>query len=156
MTASGIHCLTHRTIGPYETLLAVVRKLADMGGWTLARPEYLTRHGTPAHPSELGRHSNMIYGHSRDTVTLPFESAHERLKVSLPRRCVANSIELVRQVTLGGLVIGVIPPMLVHDDLAGLFGCCQSGPLGRSFGGSDLTRKPTMFCNIVGLLKLRQ
>ena len=96
----------------------VVRKLAHMEGWMLASPEYLAKHGTPSHPNELARHSNMIYGHSRDPVTLPFDNGHEQLDVLLPSRCVANSIELVRQVTLSGLVIGVLPPMLAHEDLA--------------------------------------
>lgn len=105
-------------IGALPDSSLVVRKLAHMDGWMVASPGYLANHGSPAHPRELAGHSNMIYGHSRDTVTLPFDDGHERLDVSLPSRCVANSIELVRQVTLGGLVIGVLPPMLVHEDLA--------------------------------------
>ena len=105
-------------IGTLPDSSLVVRKLAHMDGWMVASPGYLARHGTPAHPSELARHSNMIYGHSENTVTLPFDNGHEQLNVPLPSRCVANSIELVRQVTLGGLVIGFLPPMLAHDDLA--------------------------------------
>lgn len=96
----------------------VVRKLADMAGWMLASPSYLARHGTPTHPSELAQHSNMMYGHSQDPITLAFNNGPERLDVSLPSRCMANSIELVRQVTLGGLVLGVLPPMLAHEDVA--------------------------------------
>lgn len=105
-------------IGTQSDSSLVVRKLARMEGWMVASPEYLAKHGTPTHPSELTEHSNMIYGHSRDTVTLPFGKGHEHLEVTLPSRCVANSIELVRQVTLGGLVIGFLPPMLLHEDLA--------------------------------------
>ncbi|MFT5681315.1 MAG: DNA-binding transcriptional LysR family regulator [Myxococcota bacterium] len=105
-------------IGALPDSSLVVRKLAHMEGWMLASPAYLARHGAPAHPSELTRHSNMIYGHSEDTATLPFDNGHEQLDVSLPGRCVANSIELVRQVTLGGMVIGFLPPLLAHEDLA--------------------------------------
>lgn len=105
-------------IGTLPDSSLVVRKLAQMEGWMLASPEYLSRHGEPTHPSALLGHSNMIYGHSRDPVTLSFDSGSERLDVSLPSRCVANSIELLRQVTIGGLGIGVLPPMLVHGDLA--------------------------------------
>jgi DNA-binding transcriptional LysR family regulator len=60
----------------------------------------------------------MIYGHREGPVTLTFDDGEERLEVALPSRCVANSIQLVRQVTLGGLVVGVLPPMLAHDDVA--------------------------------------
>ncbi|MFT4975752.1 MAG: DNA-binding transcriptional LysR family regulator [Myxococcota bacterium] len=105
-------------IGTLTDSSLVARKLAHMDGWMVASPGYLASHGSPAHPSELSGHSNMIYGHSRDTVTLPFDNGHEQLEVPLPSRCVANSIELVRKVTLGGLGIGVLPPLLLHEDLA--------------------------------------
>jgi DNA-binding transcriptional LysR family regulator len=105
-------------IGNMPDSSLVVRKLAHMEGWILASPEYLTKNGTPSHPSELSQHSNMIYGHSQDLVTLPFDNGSEKLVVDLPSRCAGNSIELVRQVTLGGMVIGFLPPMLVHEDLA--------------------------------------
>lgn len=105
-------------IGSLADSSLVVRKLAEMGGWMLASPEYLAEHGTPMHPSELAQHSNLIYRHDREVVTLPFDNGREQLEVSLPSRCVANSIELVRQVTLGGLGIGFLPPMLAHADLA--------------------------------------
>ena len=105
-------------IGVLPDSTLIVRKLARMDGWLLASPAYLKIHGTPTHPSALTEHSNMIYGHSTDTATLTFDNGEDRISVSLPSRCVANSIELVRQVTLGGRVIGVLPPMLVHADLA--------------------------------------
>lgn len=105
-------------IGALPDSSLVVRKLAHMDGCMVASPGYLARHGNPHHPSELAKHSNMIYGHSRDMVTLSFDSGEERLDVSLPSRCVANSVELVRQVTLGGLVIGFLPPMMVREDIA--------------------------------------
>jgi DNA-binding transcriptional LysR family regulator len=105
-------------IGTMPDSSLVVRKLAQMDGWVLASPEYLAKNGTPSHPSELSQHSNMIYGHSQDIVTLPFDNGREQLDVSLPSRCVGNSIQLVRQVTLGGMVIGFLPPMLAHEDLA--------------------------------------
>lgn len=105
-------------IGDLADSSLVVRKLASMGGCMAASPKYLAEHGSPGHPEELARHSHMIYGHSRDTVTLSFDRGAERLEVPLPSRCVANSIEMVRQIALGGLVIGVLPPMIIHNDIA--------------------------------------
>jgi DNA-binding transcriptional LysR family regulator len=105
-------------VGQLADSSLVVRKLAEMGGWMLASPQYLATHGTPTHPRELALHSNVMYRHDQETVTLPFDDGQEALSVSLPSRCAANSIELVRQVTLGGLGIGFLPPMLAHDDLA--------------------------------------
>ncbi len=105
-------------IGSLTDSSLVVRKLAEMEGWMVASPRYLAEHGTPTHPNELAQHSNLIYRHDQEMVRLPFDDGHERLEVSLPSRFVANSIELVRQVTLRGLGIGFLPPMLAHEHLA--------------------------------------
>lgn len=105
-------------IGSLTDSSLVVRKLGQLGGWVLASPEYLAQRGAPAHPSELAAHSNLIYGHDQETITLPFDDGQDHLDVSLPSRCVANSIELVRQLTLGGLGIGFLPPILAHEDVA--------------------------------------
>ena len=105
-------------VGSQTDSSLVARKLADMKGWMLASPAYLAQHGTPTHPSALAQHSNLIYRHDREIVTLPFNKGPEQVDVSLPSRCVVNSIALVRQVTLGGLGIGFLPPMLAHEDVA--------------------------------------
>lgn len=105
-------------VGSLSDSSLVVRKLAQMDGWMLASPEYLDRHGAPAHPRELARHSNLVYKHHQEAITLPFSNGREQFDVTLPSRCAANSVELVRQATLGGLGVGFLPPMLVHDDVA--------------------------------------
>ncbi len=105
-------------IGALPDSSLVVRKLAIMEGWMVASPAYLTKHGRPEHPGELSGHSNMMYSHSTDPIVLPFDNGREHLEVSLPSRCTTNSVELVRQLTLGGLAIGVLPPMLAHEGIA--------------------------------------
>ena len=105
-------------IGTLSDSSLVARRLAQMDGWILASPAYLARHGTPAHPRELIHHSNLIYTHSQEPITLPFSSGQESLEVTLPSRCAANSIALVRQITLRGLGIGFLPTLLARDDVA--------------------------------------
>lgn len=105
-------------IGSLPDSSLVVRKLAEMEGWMLASPEYLARRGAPSHPSELSGHGNLVYKHDTEPTTLPFRDSSEEVEVTLPSRCAANSVGLVRQATLGGLGIGFLPPMLVHEDLA--------------------------------------
>ena len=84
-------------IGSLADSSLVARKLAEMDGWIVAGPAYLATHGTPTHPRDLAEHSNLIYRHDRKTVTLPFGNGREQLEVSLPDRCIANSIELLPQ-----------------------------------------------------------
>ena len=122
-------------IGTLSDSSLVVRKLAKMEGWMLACPSYLDRCGTPEHPTELSKHSCMAYGHSTTALTLPFSSGAERIEVTLPSRCVGNSVGLIRQVTLGGLGIGFLPPMLAHDDVA-------AGRLVRELPEWDLSATP--------------
>lgn len=105
-------------VGSLSDSSLVVRKLAQMVGWMVASPAYLASTGSLAHPSELAHHSNLIYTHDTDPMTLPFTKGAEAVEVTLPSRCAVNSVDMVRQLTLGGLGIGFLPPMLVHDDLA--------------------------------------
>ena len=105
-------------IGAMPDSSLVVRKLATLEVWLLASPAYLDREGMPEHPSELADRSTIVYGHTREKVKVQFKSGRQRVDVALSSRCAANSIELVRQLTLGGLGVGALPPILVHDDLA--------------------------------------
>ena len=114
----GEHIDVAVRVGPMPDSSLVVRKLADIEGWLVASPDYLAKHGTPAHPDEMPEHPTMVYGHGQDAVTVHFDDGRQQVDVPLSSRCAANSIELVRQVTLGGLGIGALPPMLVHEDLA--------------------------------------
>lgn len=114
----GEHIDVAVRVGPLPDSSLVVRKLADIEGWLVASPAYLAKHGTPARPGELVEHPTMLYGHGQDAVTVRFNDGRKQVDVPLSSRCAANSIELVRQVTLGGLGIGALPPMLVHEDLA--------------------------------------
>ncbi len=114
----GEHVDVAVRIGSMADSSLVVRKLADLEAFLVASPHYLAKHGTPTHPRELVDHSMVLYGHGQDTLAVRFDDGDEHLDVSLSSRCAANSIELVRQVTLGGLGIGAVPQILVHEDLA--------------------------------------
>ena len=105
-------------VGTLTDSSLVVRKLARMDGWMVASPAYLAAHKAPERPSDLASHSTLIYRHDPEPLTLPFVRGQETLEVTLQGRCVVNSVALVRQLTLGGLGVGFLPPMLVHADLA--------------------------------------
>lgn len=105
-------------IGSMPDSSLVVRKLADLQVWLVASPSYLDRYGAPSHPSELAERHTILYGHGQDAVTIRFDDDAEQVDVPLSGRCAANSIELVRQLTLGGLGIGALPSILAHEHLA--------------------------------------
>lgn len=105
-------------IGTLTDSSLVVRKLADLEVSLVATPQYLAEQGAPAIPSDLSDHSTIIYGHDCSAVAVCFDNGREHVEVSLVNRCAANSVELVRQVTLEGLGIGALPQVLIHGDLA--------------------------------------
>ena len=105
-------------VGSLADSSLISRKIAQMHGWIVASPADLSKHGTPTHPMNLAQHSNLIYRHNQEPVTLPFTRGKDHLEVTLSSRCAANSVALVRQLTIGGLGIGFLPPILAHEDLA--------------------------------------
>lgn len=114
----GEHVDVAVRIGSMADSSLMVRKLADLEVCLVASPSYQARHGAPTHPLDLVDHSTVLYGHGQDAVTVRFDGGDQPIDVSLSSRCAANSIELVRQLTLGGLGIGAVPTILIHEDLA--------------------------------------
>ncbi len=114
----GEHVDVAVRIGPMADSSLVMRKLADLEVCLVASPRYLTAHGCPSHPRELLEHSMVIYGHAQDAIPVRFDDGEQHLDLALSSRCAANSVELVHQVTLGGLGIGAVPSILIREDLA--------------------------------------
>lgn len=80
----------------------------------LASSDYLRRHGTPSHPSDLASHQCLLY--LRDTAgqSWSFErdggrKAPERVIVTINGPLRANNSEVLREALLGGLGIGLLP-----------------------------------------------
>ncbi len=114
----GEHVDVAIRIGAMVDSTLVVRKLADLDVCLVASPSYLAERDAPAHPRELIDHVTLFYGHSQDVGKVRFDDGQQHEDVPLSNRCAANSVELVRQLTLGGLGIGALPLITIHDDVA--------------------------------------
>ncbi len=97
---------------PPDTHVAWV--LCESRSVLVASPDYLKRHGTPEHPSELASHSCLLY--LRDTAGQSWSFAREGTRrtaeqvvvtVNGPLR--ANNSEVLREAVLGGVGIGLLP-----------------------------------------------
>ena len=80
----------------------------------VASSEYLRRHGTPQHPSELASHQCLLYLRGTAGQSWSFEREGARksaenviVPVNGPLR--ANNSEVLREAVLGGLGIGLLP-----------------------------------------------
>jgi len=91
------------------TVLCATRSLL------LASPEYLARHGTPQHPSDLTRHACLLYLRDGGSPSWSFERRERRAKaaerVSVPVRgpLRANNSEVLREAAAAGLGVGMLP-----------------------------------------------
>jgi len=70
LVREGIDCVV-RAGNPRDSSL-VARKLADMPEIICASPDYLARHGTPRHPSELEQHRGIGFFSRAGTAHVPF------------------------------------------------------------------------------------
>lgn len=111
MAQEGFDLAIRHTQAPPETHVAW--KLCASRSLLVASSEYLRRHGTPAHPSDLSDHACLLY--LRDT---PGQSwSFEKLGTRKPERIVvavngplrANNSEVLRQAVLGGAGIALLP-----------------------------------------------
>ncbi len=92
----------------------------------LASPDYVARHGTPAHPAELADHVCLHYlraGGADVWSFVPRSGASTRTDIAIRSRFRANNSEVLRDAVLGGLGIGLLP------DFSALAGTAQLVPI---------------------------
>lgn len=84
-----------------------------------ASPDYLRRHGTPAHPDELRRHETLCYMQRHRAVDRwPLHRGDERIDVEVRPRWVFSDAEMVRRCALRGMGIAYRIHGDVEDDIA--------------------------------------
>ena len=98
--------LVARPLRPYRRIMA-------------ASPDYVARHGLPAHPDELERHAclGLTYWRHHDAWRLTGPDG-AYVEVRANGRFSANQGEALRQAALGGIGIVLQPEVLLADDLA--------------------------------------
>jgi DNA-binding transcriptional LysR family regulator len=97
---------------PPDTHVAWV--LCESRSLLVATADYLRRHGTPAHPSELAAHRCLLYlrdapGSSWTFVREVARRKPEQVAVAVQGPLRANNSEVLREAVLGGVGIGLLP-----------------------------------------------
>lgn len=93
----------------------VARKLAPIHRVLCAAPAYLQQAGTPQHIGELGTHQCLAYSWQMEW---RFNAPDGRTEVKVGSRFRANNVEALREATLQGLGIALLPSYVVGPDLA--------------------------------------
>ena len=95
----------------------VVRRIGLCERVLCASPTYLSRYGTPRHPSELSTHNCIEYGYLADD-GWGFVTDGRRKTVQPTGRLRANSGWAMREMALADLGIALLPTFLVHHALS--------------------------------------
>ncbi|QIQ22218.1 LysR family transcriptional regulator [Zophobihabitans entericus] len=100
---------------PNSSLIS--RKLASTKVCVCASPEYLAKHGTPEHPSELSKHQIIAYNHIGVDNDLNFIGKEGSVNVRCQAALHTNNGDTCRMIALhhGGIILQ--PDFLIGEDL---------------------------------------
>lgn len=111
LAQEGFDLAIRHTQAPPETHVAW--KLCASRSLLVASAEYLRRHGTPSHPSDLSGHACLLYLRDTGSQSWSFDKLGarkpERIVVGVDGPLRANNSEVLRQAVLGGAGIALLP-----------------------------------------------
>lgn len=112
LAQEGFDLAIRHTQAPPDTHVAWV--LCPSRSVLVASADYLRRHGTPSHPTELASHQCLLYLSGMSGQSWSFErdgarKAAERVIVNVNGPLRANNSEVLREAVLGGLGVGLLP-----------------------------------------------
>lgn len=96
----------------------VARKLGESRLIAVASPDYLARHGRPAHPSELTAHACLGYSAKTQNRPLAFLIDGRMENIHVPFRLQANNGDALMEAAAQGLGITVQPDFIANAYLA--------------------------------------
>ena len=97
---------------------AIARKLGACRLLTVASPDYLARHGRPAHPAELKHHECLTYTNDGSNTTWLFQVEGRPELVAVRCRISANNGEALVEAAASGLGIALQPDFIAGPALA--------------------------------------
>jgi DNA-binding transcriptional LysR family regulator len=101
-----------------STDTAVTRLLERMPLAIVATPEYLRKHSTPRHPSELAEHMFVAMSPSLRKPILTFRVGGEDLSIPLKYDVASNNAVFNREMVLQGFGVGVVPAPVAQAELS--------------------------------------
>ncbi|MBT7369707.1 MAG: LysR family transcriptional regulator [Gammaproteobacteria bacterium] len=93
----------------------IARKVCASPTLTVAKPEYLKKHGMPTHPRDLKDHNYIVYTDLGNFEHSTFVEDSEQLHIKVAGNLQSNNSEVLRSALLSGLGISSVPKWLVGD-----------------------------------------
>ncbi|MGV8985924.1 MAG: LysR substrate-binding domain-containing protein [Cypionkella sp.] len=105
-------------VGITETLSVKARKLGAMQGFAAASPDYLARHGRPAHPQDLAAHICILDTNRRNPAKWVFRKGAEEQTVLVSGRFMVNSARAACDLAAAGQGVVFGPKFALSDAVA--------------------------------------
>jgi|ERR1700754_1430280 DNA-binding transcriptional LysR family regulator len=96
----------------------IIRRLGKLTRSVYASPDYLLRHGAPGHPNDLQTHNCLLLGdqpHSNEPWI--FTQDTQQLTPDVSGNTWVNSLAVLRQLTLSGLGLALLPDVQAQRDV---------------------------------------
>ena len=108
----GIDVALCTLIEPDDRMVA--RRICEVPLVVCASPDYLTRRGTPQHPSELAEHQTLGYTHLTDCWQF-FDAAGNSTEARIHPTVRATTADVLRSMACAGRGIVAVPQYVVND-----------------------------------------
>ncbi|WKN19779.1 LysR family transcriptional regulator [Azotobacter vinelandii] len=107
-------------IGDLDDSRLTIRRLDGYRHRLVAAPAYLSRHGTPTHPTELTDHACLRYRYPSTGKLAPWPllARGRPLYLELPQSAVTNTVDSLLDMAEAGLGIALLPDFIVEDAVA--------------------------------------
>jgi len=104
-------------IGHLEDSSLIARRIGSMRVVVIAAPDYLKAHGKPEKMEDLKGHNCIVDTTPRHGNRWPFTNAKSRKHIEVSGNLFANDGNMVRQLTLDGHGVSLLPDFFVSDDI---------------------------------------
>ena len=105
-------------IGTLQNSSYIARKLADMAFYITASPAYIDQHGKPETPNQLEAHNCMLFPRSGHNLNWTFKNTDQSTTdVPIHGKHLITNSNAIRQCTLSGMGISLLPDWLVKKDI---------------------------------------
>lgn len=103
-------------IADLENSSLIARKLAPISTVVCAAPDYLKKHGTPAHPEELANHKCLVYNLRHSYKSWDFTDENQgTISVTIEPAFKSSAAESLRDAAMAGFGIAYLPTFAVYQ-----------------------------------------
>ncbi len=104
-------------VGPLSESTLIARRLCAIDSTLCATPAYLARAGTPTTADDIEGHDRVLFTPSARVQSWTLTRGEATFDFGRPARFASNNVGAVRDATMAGTGIGLVPAFMVAEDI---------------------------------------